>query len=259
VNLFSKIYRHLFKKIREILEIVKNKYFMVFKGVKFVGKSLNYFVFIDESGDPGKPYKISNAGEKIATGASVFYILSALPLNSQKLFLLEDEMLRVKNSFGYKREIKSNEISLPLYKKILNILNELNIKVYYRFVNKEVYKGKFAVEGNRRLHNIFDEYNLAKVVYFTIVKEKMMETDVVIDRTERRLLDGKFDNFNEYLLKKVNRKTIKRISYITHVNSEYVNAMQMADLVSGAIKNYCTGKNKDLKNVINRKLLFKIY
>jgi len=40
-----------------------------------------------------------------------------------------------------------------------------------------------------------------------------LEAEVVIDRTDRRLLDGKFDNFNEYLLKWVNIKTKKRVSY----------------------------------------------
>jgi hypothetical protein len=40
-------------------------------------KSFNY-VFVDESGDPGKPYEIDKGGNKIATGASLFYILFAI-------------------------------------------------------------------------------------------------------------------------------------------------------------------------------------
>jgi len=47
--------------------------------------------------------------------------------------------------------------------------------------------------------------------------------------------------------------------HITHVNSEYVNAMQLSDLVSGAIKDYFTGKNKDLRKVIGKKYLYKIW
>ena len=35
--------------------------------------------------------------------------------------------------------------------------------------------------------------------------------------------------------------------------------MQLSDLVSGAIKEYFTGKNKDLKKVIDKKYLYKIY
>jgi len=37
--------------------------------------------------------------------------------------------------------------------------------------------------------------------------------------------------------------------------SEYVNAMQLSDLVSGAIKDYFTGKNKNLKKTIDKKYL----
>ena len=57
-----------------------------------------------------------------------------------------------------------------------------------------------------------------------------------IDRADRRLLDGKFDNCDDYLKSKVNTKTLTRIAHVTHVNSDYVNAMQMSDLISGAIR-----------------------
>jgi len=75
----------------------------------------------------------------------------------------------------------------------------------------------------------------------------------------RRLLDGNFENFNNYLKSKVNTKTIERIKHATHVNSEYVNAMQLSDLVSGAIKDSFTKKNPSLKKIINNKLLNKVY
>jgi len=92
-----------------------------------------------------------------------------------------------------------------------------------------------------------------------VIKENLKEAEIVIDRAERRLLDGKFDNFNNYLMNKINTKTIKRVSYVTHVNSEYVNAMQMSDLVSGALKDWFTKRNPELKKIINRNLLIKIY
>ncbi len=221
-------------------------------------KSYNY-IFIDESGDPGKPYEIDIHGNKIFTGSSLYYILSAVCLNSQKLFLLEDKILETKNKFGYKKEIKSTDVSLPLYESLLNILNALDIQVYYRLVDKTKYKGKFAVDGNRKLHNVFDEYNLTKLVNLAIRKSGFLDTEIIIDRTDRRLLDGNFENCDKYLKKRVNTKTIKRISHITHVNSEYVNAMQMADLVSGAIKDYFTKRNVNLKKVIKKDLLIKIF
>lgn len=221
-------------------------------------KSFNY-IFIDESGDPGKPYVTDKDGNKNPTGASLFYILSAICLDSKKLFALENQIMETKSKFGYRSEIKAQNIPLELYKKLLNIINELEINIYYRLIDKTKYKGVFAVDGIKKLHNVFDEYNLAKLVQLAIKKCKFETAEVVIDRSDRRLLDGKFDNFNNYLTKKVNTKTIKRIEYVTHVNSEYVNAMQMSDLISGAIKDYFTGRNQDLKKVINRKWLVKIY
>lgn len=83
---------------------------------------------------------------------------------------------------------------------------------------------------------------------------------MVIDRADRRMYNGDyFSSFDEYLFGRVNTKTIQRIKHITHVNSEYVNAMQLSDLVSGAIKDHFTGKNKDLRKIIDKKHLYKIW
>ena len=222
-----------------------------------VNKSYNY-IFVDESGDPGKPFKINSEGKKIPTGASLYYILSAICINSCQLFLLEDRIIEIKNKFGYKKEIKSTDVSLNLYKALLNILNKLDIKTYYRLVDKKKYKGKFAAPG-RKNHNVFDEYNLVKLVNLATRKSNFLNAEVVIDRADRRLLDGNFENCDNYLKKRVNTKTIQRIKHVTHVNSEYVNAMQMSDLISGAIKEYFTKRNTDLRKVINKRLLVKIY
>jgi hypothetical protein len=119
-------------------------------------KSFNY-IFIDESGDPGKPYEIDKNGDRVPTGASLFYILSAVCLTSKKLFSLENRMMEVKNKYKYRGEIKSQNIPLKLYKDLLNIINEIEIKIYYRFIDKSKYKGVFAVDGKKNLHNVFDE------------------------------------------------------------------------------------------------------
>ena len=218
-----------------------------------------HYIFVDESGDPGKPFETNADGNKIPTGSSLFYILSAVCLDSVKLFALEQRFLEIKNEFEYKKEIKSSEISLPLHKKLLTVVNDLKIPVYYRLVDKTKYKGKFAIDGKKKLHNVFDEYNLAKVVKFAVEKCGALESEIIIDRTDRRLLDGDFNNFNHYLMSKVNTKTIKRIKHITHVSSEYVHAMQLSDIVSGAIKDHFTEKNRDLRKIMSKKFLYKIF
>lgn len=223
-----------------------------------MGKSFNY-IFVDESGDPGKPYELNKGGERVYTGASLFYILSAVCVNSEKLFALENRIMQVKGRYGYRNELKAQNIPLKMYKDLLEIINELEIKIYYRLIDKTKYRGTFAVDGKKKLHNVFDEYNLAKLVLFAIKKCGLDKVEVVIDRADRRLLDGKFDNFNNYLMKKVNTKIIKIVEFVTHVNSEYVNAMQISDLISGAIKDDFTGKNKSLIKVVDKKFLEKIW
>ena len=70
--------------------------------------SHQHYIFIDESGDPGKPFKINEAGDKVPTGASLYYILSAICLDSKKLFALENGIMEIRNKYGFKSEIKSN-------------------------------------------------------------------------------------------------------------------------------------------------------
>ena len=218
-----------------------------------------HYIFIDESGDPGEPFKVDENGIKVPTGASLYYILSAVCLDSNKLFVLENCIMEIRNKYGFKSEIKSTIIPLDMYKDILELVNKIGIYIYWRLIDKRTYKGKFAVNGHEKLHNIFDDYNLSKLVLFASKACSCNEIEVVIDRADRRMYKGEFDNFNNYLFERVNTKTIERIKYITHVNSEYVNAMQLSDLVSGAIKDHFTGKNTDLRKIINKKYLYKIY
>lgn len=222
--------------------------------------NIQHYIFIDESGDPGKPFEIDAVGTKIPTGSSLFYILTAVYLDSVKLFALENEIMEIRQKYGFRSEVKSTIIPLEMYKDLLGIINKIKISVYYRFVDKKTYKGKFAVSGHTKLHNIFDDYNLSKLVLFTTKKQNLAGAEVVIDRADRRMFNSDyFSSFDNYLFERVNTKTIQRIKHITHVSSEYVNAMQLSDLVSGAIKDYFTGKNKDLKKIIDKKYLYKIW
>ena len=222
--------------------------------------NIQHYILVDESGDQGKPFETDDDGNKIQTGASLFYILTAVYLDSVKLFALENEIMKIRQEYGFRSEIKSTIIPFGMYKDLLGIINKIEIPIYYRLIDKTTYKGKFAVSGHTKLHNIFDDYNLSKVVLFATRKQNLVESEVVIDRADRRMYNGDyFNSFDDYLFGRVNVKTIQRIRYITHVNSEYVNAMQLSDLVSGAIKDYFTGKNKDLKKVINKKYLYKIW
>ncbi len=224
-----------------------------------MAKVTNY-IFVDEAGDPGPFLSIDPlTGIKTPTGASPFYIVSALCVGAKNLFLLEQRIMEVKNSFGYRKEIKSNEVSLGLYAALLDLTNELNLTTYYRLIDKNTYQGVFKIDGKPLLHNVFDEYNVAKAVAFAIAHHSLTDVEVVIDRTDRRLLAGKFDSFNKYLEKKVYKYIGKNtVNHITHVNSQYVNAMQMSDIISGAIRDDFTQKNTSLIKVIAPERLIRV-
>jgi len=121
-------------------------------------------------------------------------------------------------------------------------------------VDKRTYKGQFKVDGIPKLHNVFDEYNVARVVAYAIVEHQLKNVDIVIDRTDRRRFDGKFDSFDTYLRNKIKKyigkEKITNIRNITHVDSKYVNIMQMSDIIGGAIRDKFTGHNSELIKII---------
>jgi len=119
-----------------------------------------HYIFVDESGDPGKPFEIDVNGNKIPTGASLFYILTAIYLDSVKLFALENEIVEIRQKYGFRSEIKSTIIPLTMYIDLLGLINKIGISSYYRLVDKTKYKGQFATAGHAKLHNIFDDYNI---------------------------------------------------------------------------------------------------
>ena len=103
--------------------------------------NIQHYIFVDESGDPGKPFEIDVNGNKIPTGASLFYILTAIYLDSVKLFALENEIVEIRQKYGFRSEIKSTIIPLTMYIDLLGLINKIGISSYYRLVDKTKYKG----------------------------------------------------------------------------------------------------------------------
>ena len=102
--------------------------------------NIQHYIFIDESGDPGKPFETNKEGNQIPTGSSLFYILTAIYLDSTKLFALENEILEIRHKYGFRSEIKSTIIPLTMYKDLLEVINKLEIPIYYRLIDKTKYK-----------------------------------------------------------------------------------------------------------------------
>jgi len=229
---------------------------------------MGYYIFVDESGDPGEPYRtdikgnliLDSKGNKIPTGASKYYIISALSVDTKQLHKLEHDILETKNSFSFRDEIKSNTIPLVLYKALLKLLLKNNLEVYYRYIDKKQYKGTFIVKdknSKKFFHNVFDTYNTVKVITRCCLNNQLINCEVVIDIADRRsfISQYNFEDFNNYLRNKVNTAIKRRVHHILHVNSEYVPLLQFTDLISGAIKDSFTKKNVELKAIIKKNLV----
>lgn len=226
------------------------------------------YIFVDESGDPGEPYKTDAGGDfildpkgnKIATGASKYYIISALCVDTLQLHKLEHDIIETKNSFSYRDEIKSSTIPLTLYKALLRLILKNKLEVHYRCIDKKQYKGTFVVKdknSKKFFHNVFDTYNTVKVITRCCLNNQILNCEVVIDRADRRSFKSQynFEDFNNYLRSKVNTFTKRRVHHIIHGDSEYVPLLQFTDLISGAIKDSFTKKNVELKEIIKKNLI----
>jgi len=64
-----------------------------------------------------------------------------------------------------------------MYKELLDLINQLEIPIYYRTVDKKIYKGQFATAGHAKLHNIFGNYNLSKQTLFATKKQGELTRD----------------------------------------------------------------------------------
>lgn len=226
------------------------------------------YIFVDESGDPGEPYKtdskgnfiLDSKGNKVETGASKYYIISALCIDIKQLHKLEHDILETKNKFSFRSEIKSNTIPLTLYKTLLKLLLKNSLEVYYRCIDKKQYKGTFVVKdrnSKKYFHNVFDTYNTVKVITRCCLNNQILNSEVVIDRADRRSFKSQynFEDFNNYLRSKVNTVSKRRVHHIIHSDSEYVPLLQFVDLVSGAIKDSFKKRNVELKEIIKKNLV----
>ncbi len=226
------------------------------------------YLFVDESGDPGEPFRsdlkgnliLDNRDNKIPTGASNYYIISALCVDRIQLHKLEHDILETKNKFSYRSEIKSSIIPLTLYEVLLKLLEKNYLEVYYRCIDKKQYRGTFATKdknSKRYFHNVFDTYNTAKVITRCCLDNKLLNCEIVINRADRRSFKPlyNFEDFNNYIRNKVNTSVKRRVHHIIHADSEYVLSLQYTDLISGAIRDSFTKKNLKLKEIIKKNLV----
>jgi len=176
------------------------------------------FHFIDESGDPGH----YSRGKK---GSTWYYILGDLVVSPDQIRGLRQKLGSVRYLFDYDAELKSHKASPRLQEKLLGILQESGCRLFIKFVDK-------------RKREVGNQQQFLEEVYLSLLRKacKGEANEIVIDQTDKILAI----NLRGYLLEKLRRK----VNYVTLVNSEYVDMLQISDLVTGAFKDFLVDKKR---------------
>lgn len=183
--------------------------------------------FIDEAGDPGN-YRRKNK-------STWYYILTDVIVTPEQIRQLRLKIASIRYLFNYGAELKSHKVSPHLQRKILEILKELNLKIFTLFVDKRKIK-------------ISSQENFLKTSYRKLLKEALgkRKSEIVIDQTDK-IISIKLD---EFLLNKF-RPQVKRVNL---ANSEYVDLLQIADIVTGCFKESLVNKEKGGWEIIKRRV-----
>lgn len=182
------------------------------------------FHFVDESGDPGKYSRRKK-------GSTWYYILGDLVVSPDQIRKLRQKLGSIRYLFDYDAELKSHKASPRLQEKVLGILRDLDCCFFIKFIDK-------------RKQEVENQEQFLKEVYLSLLTKacKGKTNEVIIDQTDKILAI----NLREYLLEELERK----VNYVTLVNSEYVDMLQVADLVTGAFKEFWVDKKRKKWNLV---------
>ncbi|MEM2174328.1 MAG: DUF3800 domain-containing protein [Candidatus Micrarchaeia archaeon] len=198
------------------------------------------FLFIDEAGDPGI----------FSKGGSRYYIMGLIHLTDESIKEINIH-LEAFRYFGHiKRELISTRLNKLQKEQILKIfemakLNNYFIKASAIYLDKEKYQGPYLEKPttanpevifiSRENINRFRNLMVRKLLefHFSYIEPQSREIEIVIDRfysseeQEQKLRNYlRTDKYNK----------IPDFLHIIQADSRYVELLQIADYVSGIIK-----------------------
>lgn len=214
------------------------------------------FIFIDESGDPGKVDR---------EDTSDFYMVTALHVTDISMRKLIDHFVRLRYFKGFNKEIKNVYKDKKLLKILLDIYEWINQNndVYFTssFLEKNNYSGPYLSEESYGGYNpkYFRNYILKRTLegHFCKYKPLSKEIEIVIDR-----FCSKKENEVELFRYLREGEFLPEILHLVQVDSRYTEGIQLTDLLCRVVKaekidNWEVFKNKDL-NFVNDICLNKI-
>ena len=199
------------------------------------------FIFIDESGDPGK--------------ATDYYIAGLLHITDVSLRQINPHLGALRY-FGFvRKELKSTQLGKVQKDQILNILkiafsSGFFVKTTAVYVDKDEYEGPYLGKNDFN-PNFFRNLILRKLLefHFENVKPQSKEIEIVIDRIySSEELEQRLRNYLR--TDKYNR--LPKFLHIIQADSRYVECLQIADWVSGMVKEkYFTHPERELEEIFD--------
>lgn len=200
-----------------------------------------YWIFQDESGEPGK---------------DDYFIVGLLGMTPNVKRRLLDKVASVRDAYRFYDEIHANKFSNLRYKVYTEVLDEA-FRCYFSFKAIVVQREKVNIReffGNQR-HLAYNKFT--ELLTYHHIKNRHEHIHLRPDNKNRL----KEDNFYDYLIKNLNDKAFyERHSYTVKscksVDSKTCDASQICDLITGAVKNkYMPAgerKNEFFTSVLNR-------
>lgn len=194
------------------------------------------FIFYDESGD---------TGTKFNKGSTKFFISSILIVPRHKIRNFNKLLVEVRAIYKFYGEVKYSKVRGELREELIKKMSKIRgIKAFSLIVDKRQYPGKSLTQkvkntkdGKHKFSNFMTMYVIRKAKQN--MKAKLVNAELVLDRIARH----REGEFSFYIYQNLNRRSVV-IGRITHVDSVYVPLIQMADLISGVVRDEFEIKKK---------------
>jgi len=203
------------------------------------------YLFIDESGDPGE---IASDGSN-----STYYAELALGVNKDDFFGLLEHMINWRYIKGRFQEFKKLPGGKDLHRflaPVIELHREGIVKCSGVYLDKGKYTGPYLKttpdkESNPLRFRNFVHRQLLEF-HFRNYPSSNNDIEVIFDRFE--ISKEAFINLEQYIQDNWNLPTFK---YISHIDSVYCEALQLAGQLVNAIKDLKFGKaNQELEELL---------
>ena len=199
------------------------------------------FLFIDESGDPGT--------------FSPYYILGLLHVTDLSIKNLNLHLGAMRYFGSVKRELKSSRITCEQREQLLRILRDAHDHTFVRasaiYLTKNEYQGIYLTDRPDQIHDPsrFQNLMLRRLLehHFTVYKPQSQEVELIVDRFfTSEAVEGRMRLY----LRHDRHGKLPSFLHITQADSRYVELLQIADWIAGAVKErFFTHKERDFADL----------